>query len=135
MSKSIGQLAKTLGVSPHTLRYYEKIRLLPPVSKTSSGRRLYDDKAEERIRFIKRAQRVGFSLDEIKQLINLDQSPDYPKPDVRAMVSEKVEEVELQMIELKALRTQLKELLNACEKSNEGERCPILEEFKHVTDK
>ena len=91
---SIGEVAKLLGVSTHTLRYYEKIGLLPLVDKSAGGRRNYGDREIERVRFIKRAKRMHFTLEEIRTLIELDKAPITEKPQVQRLVQDKLLEVE-----------------------------------------
>jgi MerR family copper efflux transcriptional regulator len=71
---SIGRVADLLNVTSYTLRYYEKIGLIAPVSKTTGVTRQYRERDIERVKFIKRAQRMHFSLDEIRALINLHQA-------------------------------------------------------------
>lgn len=68
--QTIGQLAKQVGVRTSTLRYYEEQRLLQPTSRTEAGYRLYDEQAEQTLHFIQRAQRLGFSLDDIRTLLD-----------------------------------------------------------------
>lgn len=65
----IGEVVTTLAISADTLRYYEKIRLMPKVQRNNGGVRFYSDKDLSRLRFIKRAQKMGFSLEEITQLL------------------------------------------------------------------
>lgn len=77
---SIGDVAKNHGLTTHTLRYYVKIGLLAPVGKDSGGRRRYSQSDIERLRFIKRAQRMHFSLKEIHLLIDLERAPQMEKP-------------------------------------------------------
>ena len=67
----IGRLAKLSGVKPDTIRFYERSGLLPKPSRTASGYRLYDDAALNQVRFIRKAQSLGFSLDEIKRIMSL----------------------------------------------------------------
>lgn len=131
---TIGQTARQLGVSPHTLRYYEKIGLLAPVAKDTGGRRNYRTADIERIRFVKRAQRMHFSLDEIKQLLNLEQleaSPTAsPKQDAQELVRSKLSAIEENLTELKRLKKDLNGMLKDCLASDENEDCPIIEGFK-----
>ncbi len=128
---SIGQAAKLCDVSSHTLRYYEKIKLLPNISKNAVGNRIYQQKDINLIHFIKRAQRMQFSLDEIKQLIVLDQSASMPKPEARQLVKNKLDKISESLHDLQLLKTDLSNLLQACQCSNEKEKCPILEGIKN----
>lgn len=133
-SYSIGEAAKATEVTAHTLRYYEKIQLLTNIHKNASGQRQYQAEDIKRIQFIKHAQAMQFSLEEIKQLILLDQMAAISKPEARGMVKEKLSLIEERLQELSLLKTHLQQLLNACEHRNQDEKCPILEGMKHEKD-
>ena len=124
---SIGQVADILGVSTHTLRYYEKVSLLAPIGKDTGGRRIYQTKDIDRVRFIKRAQRMHFSLDEIRQLIHIKPQGSKEKPKAQKLVQEKLAEIEESLTDLMQLRGDLTELLSACVGSAEDQDCPIIE--------
>jgi len=127
---SIGAAAEQTGVTAHTLRYYEKIGLLTGIAKGINGKRQFSVQNIQSIQFIKRAQTMQFSLDEIKQLIMLDQSAQIAKPEARSMVKEKLGAIEERLQELHALKQNLSELLSACEASTNKQECPILEGIK-----
>ena len=124
--KPIGQVAKELGISAHTLRYYEKIELLSPIAKDASGKKQYDQQSVSRIQFICRAKRMLFSLDEIKQLLMLDTTIDLPKPEVQSLVKNKLKQIDENLRELSALKEDLTQLLSHCESRQENDECPIL---------
>ena len=121
----IGEVAIELGVSADTLRYYEKIKLLPTVYRNEGGIRCYQEKDLSRVRFIKRAQKMGFSLQEIKQLLTFRENPQQAKPKVQALAHQKLSEIEEHLAELTTLRNELQLLTNLCGASPDG--CPILE--------
>jgi len=123
----IGEVVAVLGISADTLRYYEKIKLLPRVYRNGSGIRLYSDKDLSRLRFIRRAQRMGFSLDEIRQLLGFRENPQKAKPKVRELAYQKLAEVDLHLAELGTLRNELRLLTNLCGTSPDG--CPILDKI------
>ena len=127
---SIGQVAEYFDVSAHTLRYYEKIGLLPPVSKNTSGRRVYNQDDIERLHFIKRAQRMHFSLKEIGELIDFDKNVLAEKSQVQALVIEKLESIEENLRELNLLKSDLTAMLSACLSSQNNECCPIIKGLK-----
>ncbi len=129
-NRSIGQIAAELEISAHTLRYYEKIGLLTNVPKDASGRRQYDKNTISQIRFIRRAQRMQFSLEEIKQLLRLDSSALLPKPEVQSLVKAKLQKIDEGLNELVVLKNDLTDLLNRCTSSETHEKCPILEGMK-----
>lgn len=128
---TIGEVAEQLGVSAHTLRYYEKIHLLAPIAKTKSGQRSYSNQDIARVQFIKRAQRMHFSLDEIRSLIELDKADIVEKPHAQSLVQEKLADIEESLMDLKQLKKDLSRMLEACQMSNDDEDCPIIEGIKH----
>ncbi len=121
----IGDVTKQLGLSADTLRYYEKIKLLPRVARTESGIRIYDDKDISRLKFIQRAQRMNFSLAEIADLLSMRSDPQHARDDVRQLTADKLNDIEAQLDDLKTLRNELTLLLNLCRGSEDG--CPIIE--------
>ena len=123
----IGDVTKLTGVSADTLRYYEKIGLLTNIHRTDSGLRLYSEQDLSRLKFIKRAQRMNFSLDEIKDLIAMRTDPQRACTEVRELTASKLKDVEAHLEELTTLRNELTLLLNMCRASEEG--CPIIEDF------
>lgn len=125
-SWGIGEFAAQLGVSADTLRYYEKIALLPRALRDSGGRRRYVEADRSRLLFIQRAQAMNFSLAEIGHLLQLREHPAKAQSDVHQLAAEKLDEVETRMKSLRLLRNELRLLLNLCAGS-EGGRCPILE--------
>ena len=127
---SIGEVAQQLDVSAHTLRYYEKIGLLVPVAKTTGGRREYSSKDIARVQFIKRAQRMHFSLEDIGKLIELDKAMAVEKPQAQRMVQKKLAEIEESLKDLNQLKVDLSLMLEACLHSNDEEDCPIIESIK-----
>lgn len=126
----IGEIAAEVGVSAHTLRYYEKIDLLKNIPKDSGGQRVYNSSHINQIKFIRRAQRMHFSLDEIKQLLLLDSQTTMPKPEVQSLVENKLLQIDQDLAELTLLKSDLSKLLGECQKSTENEKCPILEGMK-----
>lgn len=121
----IGKVTKLLNISADTLRYYEKIQLLPAISRTASGIRAYDERDLSRLRFIKRAQKMRFSLKEIAELLNMREDPQHARDEVRILTHNKLAEVEEHLGDLQFLRNELQLLLNLCAASEDG--CPIIE--------
>jgi len=121
----IGEVTKQTNLSADTLRYYEKYGLIPAVSRNASGIRQYNDKDISRLKFIKRAQRMNFSLSEIKDLLSMREDPQHAKDSVRQLTADKLKHIENQLTELATLRNELQLLLNLCRGSKEG--CPIIE--------
>ena len=120
----IGEVAERLGLSVDTLRYYEKIGLLPKVGRSAARLRLYNDKHLSQLRFIQRAQAMDFSLAEIAQLLEMRASPRRARPRVRELTRNKLTQVGARLDELKTLRSELQLLLNLCSGNTPG--CPIV---------
>ncbi len=121
----IGEISKRTGMSADTLRYYEKYGLLPAISRNASGIRCYSDKDISRLKFIKRAQRMNFTLDEIKNLLSMRENPQHAKNHVRQLTADKLNKIEERLSELSTLHNELQLLLNLCRGSKHG--CPIIE--------
>lgn len=121
----IGDLAKRTGMSADTLRYYEKIDLLPPPMRDRGGQRRYGSADLMRLRFIRRAQGMNFSLGEIRGLLRLRERPQAGRAEARRRAAEKLAAVEAQIKSLCLLRNELRLLLNLCASAKDG--CPILE--------
>lgn len=122
---TIGDIGRVLGLSADTLRYYEKIGLLPRVQRSASGTRRYADQDISRLRFIQRAQKMGFSLAEIGQLLAMRDDPRRARKGVRELTAAKLAEVEARLQELTLLRNEMRLLLNLCRAAKAG--CPIIE--------
>lgn len=129
MHKKIGEVASVFDISVDTLRYYEKIGLLDRVPRSDSGVRYYDELLIGRIRFIRHAQRMGFSLEVVKELLKLRDKPTNVKPQVREMIQHKLTELDQQIQDLSQLRDELQALTNTC-KDSTAAYCPILKEFE-----
>lgn len=123
---TIGQLAKSVGVNVQTVRYYERCRLLTPSDRKPSGYRLYDNEVIRRLRFIKNAQALGFTLREIADLLNLRVTSTARCGDVQRKAQTKLVQVETKVQDLRALARALKGLVQACRAGQPTERCPIL---------
>ena len=129
-----GELARHGQVNPETIRYYERSGLLPPPARSDAGYRLFAPAAVQRIRFIKRAQAVGFSLDEIKTLLDLKYAPDATCGDVREMVDVKISDIDHKIAALQAMRDELSELFDECPGGDHPtDECPILGSFTQDT--
>ena len=123
----IGTVSERLGLTMDTLRYYEKIGLLPRVPRNASGLRVYNDKDISRLQFIQRARKMNFTLVEIGELLKVRESPRKARSKARDITRQKLNEIEVRFADLKALRRELRLLLNLCRKSKGA--CPIIEDF------
>ena len=123
---TIGRLAREAGVHVETVRYYERRRLLERPPEPSSGYRIYSRKVIRRIRFIKRAQELGFTLNEIRDLMDLRLAPEASCRDVRDKAAAKIESIDAKIQQLRSMRAALEGLTAACSGRGSVEECPIL---------
>lgn len=126
--QTIGQVSKGLGLSADTLRYYEKIGLLPKVGRSASGIRQYTEKDLSNLRFIQRAQKMNFSLAEIAKLMKMRNEPQHAKEEIRKLTANKLAQIDEHVNELTLLRNELTLLLNLCQ-GTDGE-CPVIEHLE-----
>ena len=124
---NIGSLAKQAEVNIQTIRYYERRELLPEPERTASNYRVYPLTTVQRVRFIKRAQELGFTLEEIKELLELRASPRSCSEDVRAQAKAKIKDIEQKIRALDGMKKALSRLVRACSGRGPATECPILE--------
>ena len=130
-SIGIGALAKRTGVSIDTVRYYEKSGLLAPEARLPSGYRRYNDMQISRLLFIRRAQELGFTLKDIRELLGLSKQRDVGK--VKRAAQKKLEEVESRLIALTRVRDGLAKLVKTCPGHGQAGDCPILKALGEET--
>jgi MerR family mercuric resistance operon transcriptional regulator len=123
----VGEVAKQAGVNLQTIHYYERRGLLPKPPRTGSNYRAYPEDAVLRVRFIKRAQDLGFTLKEIKELLSLRAAPRTRCADVRKRAEAKVQDIDGKVRTLHAMRKALTKLIGECSGSGPVSQCPILE--------
>jgi DNA-binding transcriptional MerR regulator len=125
----IGEVSKRSGVGIEALRFYEKGALLDRPSRTPSGYRVYGEDVLERIEFIKRAQALGFSLDEIRQIVDDARRGESPCDEVREIVARRMEELDERLRELQRYRKELKHTLEEWNKVGRapGHICGLIE--------
>ncbi|MFP5211652.1 MAG: heavy metal-responsive transcriptional regulator [Acidobacteriota bacterium] len=124
---TISQVAKQGGVNLQTIRYYERQGLLAPISRTEAGYRIYQKDTVRRLRFIKRAQELGFSLSEIKDLLYLRLDAHTTSADIRVRAQAKLADVEQKIRHLEAIQKSLSRLIKSCRGCGPAADCPILE--------
>ena len=120
----IGSLADAAGVGTETIRYYQRRNLLGRPPRPQSGQRLYPPEYVERVQFIKRAQALGFSLDEIATLLRLDRGSDHAR--ARALALQRLVQINEKLADLAAMRDALTELVRRCERTHGKVACPII---------
>ena len=125
----IGEIARESGVGVEALRFYESRGLIEPAARTEAGYRLYDGSVFSRLNFIKKAQSIGFTLDEIAQIIADSRHGHSPCADVRRLAAQKLAELEDRIRELQRCRRELRETVNAWERQGaaHGDVCGLIE--------
>lgn len=127
----IGEVAKAAGVNLQTLRFYERCGLLRKPNRNKSGYRSYSVETVQIVCFIKQSQELGYTLQEIKQLLSLRERPDRNSTEVRAIVQSKLSEIERKITQLQQMRGELNQILNTCECGEVTTRCPTLDNLDH----
>jgi DNA-binding transcriptional MerR regulator len=127
---NIGTLAELAGLNIQTIRFYENIGLLPEPSRSKSQYRLYDEEYLENINFIKNSQELGFSLEEIKDLVQVKFRDCSTGKDVKNLVQEKIEKINCQLETLKSQKKFLEKLDANCSGKMPVDECPILNTLK-----
>lgn len=134
MAMTIGTVAEAAGVNVPTVRYYERRGIIAEPPRTPSGYRQYDEAVVDRIRFIRRAQDLGFTLEEIEDLLGLRVDDPASCGRVEAATRSKLSSVETKIRELERLRTILSRLVRACGEREKTSACPVLEMLEEVEE-
>lgn len=122
-----GEVAAAAGVNVETLRYYERRGILEDPRPRPSGYREYPTDAVQIVRFVKRAQELGFSLEVIQELLELRDDTSRSCGDVRRIATEKIDEIEDRLRSLRAMKRALAKLVASCDSEASSRECPILE--------
>ncbi|AOV17765.1 heavy metal-responsive transcriptional regulator [Acidihalobacter aeolianus] len=123
---TIGTLASRVGLTAETLRYYERLGLIEPSRRTAANYRLYGEDAARRLRFIRRAQTLGFSLGEIAQLLSLYAYPESDMAEVKQLAETKIREIQTRIDDLERMKQGLEALSQQCPGHGSTAECPIL---------
>ncbi|GAA0780182.1 Cu(I)-responsive transcriptional regulator [Roseibium denhamense] len=124
---NIGKASKNCGLPSKTIRYYEEIGLVQPL-RGANGYRDYSETDVHQLKFLQRARRLGFSIEECRDLLSLYQDTGRASADVKALTEAKLSEVDKKIAELQALKTTLSRLAEACQ-GNERPDCPIIDDL------
>ncbi len=122
----IGALAQRVGVATETLRYYERLGLIAPAGRSAANYRLYGEVAERRLLFIRRAQALGFSLEDIGELLSLHHRSEASAAEAKRITEARLREVEAKIRDLERMRRGLAELSATCSGEGSAAECPIL---------
>ena len=129
-----GELARTCGVSPDTIRHYERVGVIPRASRGANGYRSFPRAAVERVRLVRRALAIGFSLEEIAGILRRRDDGAPPCRTVRAMAGEKLADLDRRIAEMTAMREELQGILEEWDgklaSTREGEPARLLEQLK-----
>lgn len=124
---TIGEIAKRVGVGVETVRFYERQGLVPEPPRSPSGYRLYPPETTDRLRFVRRARELGFTLDEIGVLLDLRVTPGSACESVRALAEDKLADIEHRIADLTRIAEVLRRLVASCEAGRPEVGCPILD--------
>jgi len=124
MGLTIGRLASAAAINLETIRYYERRGLIEQPAKPRVGYRLYDNETLQRLLFIKRAKTLGFSLDEIENLLTLSEGQ---CADVQTLAEQKLDRIKAKVQDLKRLENALQDLVRQCDSNVSQAHCPIIE--------
>ena len=128
---TIGKIARGAGVSIQTIRYYERRGLLRPSDRRDSGYRLYAPDAVDVLRFVKNAQELGFSLDEITKLLRLRVGPGTKCGRVKKQAQARLVAVQAKIAGLRAMECALRRLISTCVRRGTTDYCPILKSIEN----
>ena len=131
---NIGALANAVGVGRETIRFYERRGLIPDPPRSKAGYRKYPTDTVRRVRFIRRAQELGFTLAEISELLELRVSDAATCGTVAANARAKLDQVQAKVTDLNRIGAALETLVARCELREETSECPILEELDHDSE-
>lgn len=123
---TIGAVAKRVGVAIDTIRYYEREGLLPEPERRASGYRSYDEGAVRQLRFIRRAKDLGFTLEEIRDLLALSADRHRGVKAVKQRAEQRLAAIDARIAELTRVRDGLEQLVDACPGHGSPDQCPIL---------
>lgn len=129
----IGQLSEQTHCKIETIRYYERIGLLPVPARSDGGYRIYDDNHRRRLSFIRRSRELGFTIDEIRDLLNLVDGGNYTCRDVKTITMEHVESIRQKIADLKKLEKTLSRIASQCADDATPE-CPIIDALYEATN-
>lgn len=124
---TIGQVAKRTGIGVETVRFYERKGLLEEPARRPSGYRQFDEGIVARLRFVRRAKELGFTLKEIKELLSLKLDPSTTCADVKSRAEVKIEDIEQRIRTLQRMKRALAKLTKACSGRGKTSDCPILD--------
>lgn len=128
----VGEIAKKSGVNVETLRYYEQIKIMPKPKRKESRYRIYNENDFKRLLFIKRAKELGFTLKEIKELLELKIESTSTCGDIKHLAEHKLKDIEERIKDLNMIKKSLVKLIKQCiSEQVSSDECPIIESIEH----
>lgn len=127
---TIGRLARAAGVPASTVRYYDRSRLLRPDGRTEGNYRFYGPDALERLRFIRAAQAIGLTLEDITTLLDFRDGRTAPCREIQSLIEERLLELEKRLEQMGHVRAVLHSSLRLCRRSSRSGRCEVIEKLK-----
>ena len=124
---TIGRLAKQAGLGIETVRFYERQGLIAPPPRTDSNYRIYPEEEVNRLKFIKRAKDLGFTLKEIKELLFMQHDPHATQTDIKKRTVEKIEDIKKKVRDLSKIQRALEHLAGSCDGHGPFSECPIMD--------
>ena len=131
---TIGKLAESSGLASSAIRYYEGHGLIEPIARTESNYRLFGPESLSRLRFIQAAKLAGFTLDDIRRLIEIRGESRSPCSDVKRLVGKRREELKRKLRELENAQAMLDSYIDLCEKTTSIKHCDVLDVLEHCDD-
>lgn len=126
MAMMIGELSNRTGCIVETIRFYERIGIMPDPPRSPGGQRIYNDEHEKRLTFIRRGNELGFSLKEVREMLGMVDGGDYSCDDIQAIAVAHIEEVKHKIADLRKIKKVLENMAKQCETGIVPE-CPIVE--------
>lgn len=136
-TQTIGHISKASGTPIETIRFYERERLIPQAPRTDAGYRMYNEDTTKRLRFITRAKALGFTLAEIREILNLQDNPASNRTgraEVKAITEKKLVDIERRITDLKRMQAVLNQLAGQCTGRGSVTHCPIIESLSGIED-
>ena len=132
---TISQVAKAAEIPTTTVRYYERAGLVEPDDRSAGNYRLYGEESLQKLRFIRAAQAIGFTLDDIKALLEQTEDQHPACRDVQVLIEERLSDIKRKMKDLRHVQGVLQTSLDECQKSNAAECCHVIETLEAATKK
>lgn len=127
---TIGQLARSARIATSAVRYYERRKLLPPAGRTEGNYRYYGPAALERLRFLRAAQAIGFTLKDISTLLDFSEGKTSPCKEVQALLETRLRDIRTRLDQMREVETVLASLLRMCRRNEQTGRCHVMDRLK-----